>query len=207
MDTGLEAADVRRNEIANAAAQLFDANGYFTASMGDIASSVGIAKPTLYHYFRSKDEILFHIHDEFIGLLLSRHQSRADRGGRAITELLELMTDMLDLMHTHPGHVRTFFEHHRELPPKRREEVRAKRDAYLHIVESTIRRSIDEGDVREVNVPMTALAVFGMCNWAYQWFRPGGSLSTREIAHLFWDLVTRGLVPRDVQDGAVNRTV
>jgi AcrR family transcriptional regulator len=193
---GLDAADVRRKEIADAAAHLFDTGGYFTASMGDIASAVGIAKPTLYHYFRGKDEILLHIHHEFIGLLLSRHEARASRGSPAVTELLGLMTDMLDLMQTHPGHVRAFFEHHRELPPERRQEVRAKRDAYMHVVESTIRRGIDQGDVREVNVPIAALAVFGMCNWAYQWFRPQGSLSTGEIAEMFWDFITNGLTPR-----------
>jgi AcrR family transcriptional regulator len=164
--------------------------------MGDIAAAIGIAKPTLYHYFRGKDEILLHIHHEFIGLLLSRHEARAHRGLPALTELLDLMTDMLDLMQTHPGHVRAFFEHHRELPAQRRDDVRAKRDAYMGIVEATIRRGIEEGDVREVNVPMTALAVFGMCNWAYQWFRPGGPLSTREIAELFWDLVTNGVGAR-----------
>lgn len=195
MRTGLEAADVRRSEIADAAAHLFDAGGYFTASMGDIAAAVGIAKPTLYHYFRGKDEILLHIHHEFIDLLLSRHEARAS-SGTAVIELLELMTDMLDLMQTHPGHVRAFFEHHRELPPGRRDEMRAKRDAYVQVVESTIRRDIDQGDVREVDVSMTALAVFGMCNWAYQWYQPSGTLSTRAIAEMFWNLITSGLAPR-----------
>jgi AcrR family transcriptional regulator len=191
-----EAANIRRKEIADAAAHLFDTSGYFTTSMEDIAGAIGIAKPTLYHYFRGKDEILFHIHDEFIGLLTSRHEARVGSGLPAVTELLNLMTDMLDLMQTHPGHVRAFFEHHRELPPERRSEVLVKRNAYMEVVESTIRRGIEQGDIREVNVPMTALAVFGMCNWAYQWFRPNGSLSTQEIARMFWDLVLEGLTTR-----------
>lgn len=196
MRTGLDAAGGRRKEIVDAAAHLFDSGGYFTASMGDIAAAVGIAKPTLYHYFRGKDEILLHIHHEFIDLLLSRHESRVSSASSAVSELLDLMTDMLDLMQTHPGHVRAFFEHHRELPPERRDEMRAKRDAYMQVVESTIRRGIEQGDVRQVNVSMTALAVFGICNWAYQWYQPAGALSTRAIAEMFWDLVISGLAPR-----------
>src|SRR6516165_1267228 len=62
----------RKHEIVTAAASVFDRDGYGSTSMDDIARTVGIAKPTLYHYFSSKDEILTSIHEEFIDLLLDR---------------------------------------------------------------------------------------------------------------------------------------
>ncbi len=190
------AAAVKRKKIADAAADLFESGGYHTTSMGDIAAAAGMGKATLYHYFRSKDEILFYIHEDFIDLLMFRHEARAARGLRGITELLDLMSDMLDLMQTHPGHVRVFFENHRELPTEQRSKIRLKRNRYMNIVESTIRRGIEQGDVREVDVPLAALAVFGMCNWVYQWYRPAGPLRTRSIARTFWELVMEGLAPR-----------
>jgi AcrR family transcriptional regulator len=118
--------DERRQEIVRTAADLFDRAGYSSTTMEDIAHAVGIAKPTLYHYFKSKDEILFWIHEEFIDLLINRHEQRLQALLDPNQLLLEVMADILELMETHRGHVRVFFEHHRELPILDRETIRAR---------------------------------------------------------------------------------
>lgn len=184
-------ADEKRRELIAQAAELFDRAGYHTTNVAELARAVGIRKPTLYHYVSGKDEILFWIHDEFIELLLERHRARSGLAARE--ELREIMADVLSLMETHRGHVRVFFEHYRELPGGRRETIRAKRDEYQREVEAVVRRGIEEGDFRPVDVRLTALAVFGMCNWAYQWYRDDGPLSAREIAEEFFDLLFDGL--------------
>jgi AcrR family transcriptional regulator len=70
------AADLRRARTIKLAAELFDDGGYANVSMEQIAVAAGIAKPTLYHYFGAKDEILRGIHEAFIDLLLDRQQER-----------------------------------------------------------------------------------------------------------------------------------
>ena len=70
------AADARRAAVIALAADLFDRGGYASISMEQIAAAAGIAKPTLYHYFRSKDEILRGVHESFIGTLLERQDER-----------------------------------------------------------------------------------------------------------------------------------
>lgn len=52
-----EAAE-RRNEILDAAEELFVTRGYDKTSTGDILDKVGIARGTLYYHFKSKEEIL-----------------------------------------------------------------------------------------------------------------------------------------------------
>ncbi len=52
-----EAAE-RKNEILDAAAELFAAKGYDETSTGDILDRVGIARGTLYYHFKSKEDIL-----------------------------------------------------------------------------------------------------------------------------------------------------
>lgn len=183
----------RRQQIVTLAAGLFDQGGYSSTTMDDIAHEVGVAKPTLYHYFPSKDDILHAIHEEFIDLLISRHESRAATGLRPEQLLLEVMADILELMETHRGHVRVFFEHHRELPTEAKGPIRVKRDRYEQIVESLIGESIELGVFRETDRHLAALATFGMCNWAYQWYRPGGNLRSREIAYQFWNYLVYGL--------------
>jgi AcrR family transcriptional regulator len=187
------AASGRRSEIVRHAAALFDAGGYHATSMEDIADAVGVRKPTLYHYFRTKDEILFWIHDEFIELLISRQTRRLETPMGEEQLLLEVMADILELMETHRGHVRVFFEHHRDLPAEQLTAIAAKRERYQAMVSDAIRCGIERGTFRPVDVQLATLALFGTCNWAYQWYRAGGALRTREIAYQFWDMLLNGL--------------
>ena len=186
----------RRQQIVARAAGLFDQSGYASTTMDDIARDVGVAKPTLYHYFPSKDDILHAIHEEFIDLLIERHDARTGTGLPPEHLLLEVMADILELMETHRGHVRVFFEHHRELPAEARGPIKVKRDRYERIVEELVEEGMASGVIRTTDAHLAALAAFGMCNWAYQWYRPGGPHSTRGIAETFWGLLTDGLAPR-----------
>lgn len=183
----------RRAEIVWAAAELFDRDGYSSTTMEDIARALGIAKPTLYHYFSSKDEILYCIHEEFIDLLMARHEQRLKAGLKPSQLLLEVMADILELMETHRGHVRVFFEHHRELEAEHQSTIRVKRDAYNQMVKEIFQAGIAEGEFRETDPQLAAFATFGMCNWAYQWFRADGALRTRDIAYQFWSYFVHGV--------------
>jgi AcrR family transcriptional regulator len=183
----------RKESIVEGAAQLFDAAGYHSANMSSVASAVGIAKPTLYHYFGAKDEILFAIHEEFIDMLLSRYEARRGAGLSPSDELRALMTDTFELMDTHRGYLRVFFESHRELTPEAQATIHAKRDRYTEVKFGTIERGVAAGVFRAVDPQLAALAVFGMCNWAYQWYQPGGRLTADELADAFFDLLFRGV--------------
>jgi AcrR family transcriptional regulator len=183
----------RRGQVVSAAAELFDSSGYTHVTMGDIARIVGIAKPTLYHYFDSKDDILLAIHEEFIELLISRHIARQVDELPPEILLLEAMVDILELMETHRGHVRVFFEHHRDLPTEARDAIRAKRDHYEQVVEALFDDAAALGSFVLGDSRLSALAMFGMCNWAYQWYRPGGALTPRQVAENFWRLLVCGV--------------
>lgn len=161
--------------------------------MMDIARAVNIAKPTLYHYFRSKDEILYSIHDEFIDILLSKHDARKSLDFTSQESLLELITDIVGLMETHRGHVRVFFEHHRELSPVAQKEILAKRDLFRQHLVDILEAGVAAGEFRDIDVRLVAWAVLGMSNWTYQWFTPTGVYSARQVAQHFYSIVTRGI--------------
>jgi AcrR family transcriptional regulator len=185
--------DDRRREIARTAAELFDSAGYPKTTMEDIAQAVGVGKSTLYHYFSSKDEILFWIHEEFIDHLIERHEKRLTAQLTPSVLLLEVMADILELMETHRGHVRVFFEHHRELPIERKETIRIKRNHYEAMIEDIFVSGMVSGEFRDTDPKLVSLAMFGMCNWAYQWYRPQGALRTRDIAYSFWSYLVHGV--------------
>ena len=194
------AADRRRRQILDEAARLFDERGYHTTSMEDIAEAVGIRKPTLYHYFRSKVEILDTVYQETIGELIARQEQRATISMTPEQRVLETMADVLETIDARHGHVRVFFEHHRELPEDRHEEIMARRERYHQELVAIIQTGIDDGTFRpELDPQLAALLIFGACNWAYQWYRPGGPLRARDLAYAFWDMLVRGMENADRQ--------
>jgi AcrR family transcriptional regulator len=183
----------RRREAVYAAARLFNDKGYVDTTMDDIADAVGIAKPTLYHYFANKHEILFEIYEELMDILIGRQQQRIADGLSPEAQLLEAMADILELVETHDGHGRLFTEHFREMPPDMQRVLKEKKDQYESGISKFIKAAVKNGTFRKVNVDLATLALFGMCNWAYTWYRKGGSMSTREIAEVFWGYFFQGV--------------
>ncbi len=192
---GSDQADIKRAEIVRVAAELFDEEGYHGTGMDDIARAVGIRKPTLYHYFKSKDEILFWIHEDVIDLIIDRQAARARLTMSGGQELLEMIADIFELLETRPGRSRTFLEHFRELLPEQQQIVRAKRERYQEGFEEVLTRGVESGEFREVDVRLASLTILGACNWGYQWFRPDGSMRSRDIAYWISDFIAEGLRP------------
>ncbi len=186
-------SEAQRQRILREAASLFEVTGYHNTSMEDIASRMGLRKPTLYHYFKSKEEILFGIHDAFIDRLIDRQKARQAIAMDGRQQLLEIIMDMLQVIDEQRGEVRAFFEFFRELSPDRRDSIARKRDEYEGFVEGVIRLGVETGEFRNVDPRLAALTLFGMVNWSYQWFQPGGRLGPRELSYVMWDMFVKGI--------------
>lgn len=182
----------RRNAIIDAAAHLFNEHGYHNTSTAMIAERVGCAKATVYHYFQKKPEILFEIHDRWISDLLERVEGQSP--DVALEDFLRgVFHDILSLMETKPDHVRVFFEYYHELPDDLRAIATKKRDHYERIIYSRIRNGIAAGELREQHPRIATFALFGMCNWSYQWYRPGKELGHEQVADELFNVYYAGV--------------
>jgi AcrR family transcriptional regulator len=183
----------RRTEIIEAAAYLFNELGFHSTSTAAIADRVGTAKATVYHYFKAKHDILYEIHDRWIDGLIALFETRAEETDDTETLLHSVFRDLLFLMHSKPGHVRVFFEYFRELPPDLQISARIKRDRYEELVEGTILKGMQEGLLIWQDPRTASFALFGMCNWTYQWYRPGGRLDHLEVADQLFGIFMSGI--------------
>ena len=196
-------ARTKRANIIREAAALFDRHGYHSTSMDDLAQAVGLSKPTLYHHFRSKDDILFFIHEEMIEFNISREEERNSQGLSASQQILEIVRDIFEMNETHPGYVRVFFEHYRELPLKQQRSIQVKRGQYRDLVQGVIQRGLDAGEFRGVDPRLATLFLLGASNSTYQWFQPDGAKTPRELAHVFWDFLMRGMLQQTPSTAAL----
>jgi AcrR family transcriptional regulator len=188
------AHDDKRQQIIERCAELFDSGGYHRATMQLLADEVGLGKPTLYHYFASKTDILYAIHQQHIAALIEGLDSEQRRGAGAREQLLHAARDILEEIAKHPGYVRAFFEHYGELEGAKRAEIRARRQEYFEKVCGIIKSGVANGSFRKCDVELTAYGFLGMCSWAYQWYPSMATrLPAQKLAETLCDTWLEGL--------------
>lgn len=193
-EAGTDEADRRRAEIVAGAAVLFDRYGYHSTNMQQVAETVGLQKPSIYHYFSSKEEILFSIHSEFIEDLIEGLETAMSEESDPTVLLRKVINDIVTLVANRPAHPRVFFDHYRELSPDMRDLINVRRDLYFSHVKSLISRGMEDREFREQDAQLATMAVFGICNWTYQWYRADGPVPPSVLTDYLFSFVTKGLM-------------
>jgi AcrR family transcriptional regulator len=192
----VEQTQRRKREIVQGAARLFDRVGYHGVNMSMIAEAAGVKKPTLYHYIKSKDEILFMLHELFIGTLRKNTDERIESGANELEILRGIIVDTFQLLHDYPGYMRAFFEHTRELDREQRAIIAARRDEYVTLVVGIIEKAMARKLINKADPRLTAHCLFAVSNWPYQWYRPAKDPAPEVLAEQCWQIFLRGLAVR-----------
>ena len=183
-----------RDDILDAAAQVFRQKGFHGSSMADIADAVKLQKASLYHHVSSKQEILLALLDRALEMLfeqidiIAKQPLPADEKLRQMVQVyLRLLADNSDLSSV------LLFEH-RSLEPAQHKRHIPNRDRFEALWRDTLEEGVQAG---LFNCPDTALAtraLMGVLNWTLTWYRPNGSLSIEQIADQYATLLLTGLL-------------
>ncbi len=185
---------VTRQEIVEAAIQLFSRNGYHATSMQDVAQALAIQKPSLYHHFESKEAILLAILENGMERLTHQLEEIAASDQDCVTKLRAAIQAQADAIASNPPRAAVFLREDRGLGDDYLAQYLAKSDRVQHFFRVIIQQGIDAGVFRKADVGITASALLGAVNWMTRWYRPAGRLSAPQIADLFADLFLEGLV-------------
>jgi TetR/AcrR family transcriptional regulator, cholesterol catabolism regulator len=184
----------RRQEILDAAAQIFFEKGYDATSTKDIADAAGLLKGSLYYYVETKEDFLFEIikesHD---GALATLERVRAF-DGEPLHQLAHLVQEHLHYFVENLVKTTVYFREFRVLSKERQQIIAAEGDVYLEFVRSLLARGQSEGAIdAAIDVRLVSIGIVGMLNSAWLWFQPGGARSTDEIAAEFVRIIVGGV--------------
>jgi AcrR family transcriptional regulator len=197
----------RRQELIDAAAKIFQDKGYEAASIQDVADALGILKGSVYYYIDSKEDLLFAAIQEV-------HES-ALANMEVIRHLdVDTMSLIRLFIESHVKHVSdnlvkatVFFHDFRSLDPKRHEYIISERDSYDAFLRELIIRGQQEGVIcKDVDPKLATLAILGMMNWTYQWYRVGGNMDSAAIGRQFADFALAGMACDPATHKAKHRT-
>ena len=195
--TGEDAGGGRAADLRRAAARIFHEKGYDATSIQDIAEAVGMLKGSVYYYIDAKEDLLFEVINEAHqrGLALLEQWESLDVD--ALTRLrLSIEGHVHNNLENHVD-VGVFFHDFRSLSPERRAEIIENRDLYDRYLREVITAGQAEGSIDpDADPKLTTMAILGMMNWVYQWYREDGPDAPEKIAREFADLIVAGLAVR-----------
>ena len=187
-----------RDEILDAAAQIFSQKGFHAASMQDIAEAVHLQKGSLYHHVNSKQEILVTLLDRALDMLIERMERVLVQPLSEDEKLCLAMETYLEGMLEHKELAAVLLLEHRNLDPKHAARHIPRRDRFEQLWRDLIQDGVDQQIFAQTDPAMTARALLGVLNWTITWYQPEGAYTPSQIASQFSDIFLCGLVRRAV---------
>lgn len=186
--------EAKRHALLVAAVRMFNERGFHATSLDDVAASLGVTKPVVYHYLGNKDQVLF----ECVRIGLVRLREAADRArerpGTGLDRLKVFLRDYAEANMSDFSRcvIRTADE---ALSPESATQFRALKAEIDTAMRAMIAEAAADGSARVSDVWLTAFTFAGALNWPARWFRDDGARSAATIARDMVDLLVAGITP------------
>lgn len=186
--------DDQREAILARAAALFAAQGYASTSMNQVAQACGLSKPTLYHYFRDKYQLLLEIADDHVSRLDATIAETAEayRGAAPAAQLGAMIHRIVREYAGAQNAHRVLTEDVRYLEAADRKRVLDKERRVVAAFAEAVGRVRPDARQFGIDKPLTML-LFGMVNWMFTWHRADGALTHEALAPIVADLFSAGV--------------
>jgi TetR/AcrR family transcriptional regulator, cholesterol catabolism regulator len=185
----------RDREVLDAAAKVFYERGYAAASVQHVAEELGILKGSLYHYIKTKEDLLFRLlqetHDDVDRILAEVEAveglSPLERLHLYVQRQVEYNIDALE-------RVSVYYHDVDQLSEERRKEVFARRRVHDRFVAQLITEAQASGEADPDQDPkLLSPNIFATMIWVYRWYRPG-RYRRDQVAQACADFALRGVV-------------
>ncbi|RFU36833.1 TetR/AcrR family transcriptional regulator [Actinomadura logoneensis] len=177
------------------ATRLFAEKGYEATSVQEIVAAAGVTKGAMYHYYGSKDELLYEIYHRLIDMQTRRLEEIADGPGTVEERVRAAAVDVLNTSFANLEDLTVFFRSTHLLSPERRAAVRAERRRYHERFRALVEEGQADGTFR-AGTPADIVVnfFFGTVHQIGAWYRPGGRLKAEEISEHYVGLFLDGLL-------------
>lgn len=190
-----QAADyaAKQQRIRDDAAELFARDGFAATSIADIASACGVAKSLVYHYFDSKEEILFDLLSTHMDALLAAAEEAIAAGGTPERQFREFVRAHLRLYADARAKHILLLNGLGSLPDTRRKAIVAKERRLVALAADLLARLAPGLVVQKALRQPAAMSFYGLINWTYTWYRADGAMAPEAFADMAADIILRGL--------------
>jgi AcrR family transcriptional regulator len=174
--------DAKLTAVLSASSALFAAKGYERTTVRDVAQATGMSLAGLYHYFKSKEELLFLIQFRVFQSLCGKLREIIGKETDSQACLRRMIRMHLDYFIRHMNDLKVCSREIESLEGDFYQKVADKRKEYFDLTQSIFEMISNASGGSSADSRLAALYLFGTLNWIYQWYRPGRDPDAEEMA-------------------------
>jgi TetR/AcrR family transcriptional regulator, cholesterol catabolism regulator len=182
----------RQGKILAHATEVFYVKGYEGASMRDLSRASGISLSGLYHYFESKEKLLYLIQKHTFSTIVERLRERLDSVADPEQCIRIFILNHLEYFLANRKAMKVLSHEDDVLKNGYGAEVAAIKREYYRICIGLLDNFRREHKL-EFSSRLAVLSLFGMMNWIYTWYRPRVDAGAEEIAREMANIFLRGI--------------
>jgi AcrR family transcriptional regulator len=193
--TRAEDYEDKRSLIFDRAAELFAERGFARTSIAELAAHCRASKSWIYHYFPSKEAILYEILRDHVETLRATAERALGGGDPPKAQLRALLRAFLAIYARAKAKQVVLLNELGCLPEEHQREIRRLERQVVDLVVALLHHLNPELMARRSLVRPTAMLLFGMINWTHTWYRPDGALKPDQLAELVTEFFLHGIAP------------
>ena len=183
-----------KDAVRTAAVDLFARHGFANTSVQQIVEAAGVTKGAMYHYFRSKDDLLFGIYEHLLTLQGEHLTAIVATGNPTEQKLRAACIDVIETSIEFLDEGTVFFRSAHMLPAEKQLEVKHRRRVYNDQFVALVEAGQQEGIYR-TDIPRAVLVAnfFSDLHYLPQWYSADGLEDGSLIAAQLTDLFLAGI--------------
>ncbi len=180
------------------AARIFCDKGYEGASMRDLSRACGMSLAGLYHYFSSKEELLYLIQKHAFRTIIDQVRERLTASEDPEQRVRIFIESHLEYFLANKEAMKVLTHEDETLKNGRGAEIRAIKREYYRICFDLL-EDLKRAQGLEFSGRLAVLSLFGMINWIYTWHNPRSDAGAKALAREMGDIFLHGVVQRSTK--------
>ena len=185
--------DSPKGRLLTAAAHLFRTKGFERTTVRDLAQAVGIQSGSIFHHFKTKEEILRCVMEEVIHFNTDRMKRALMVASTPREKLLALFNSELTSINGETGEAMAVLIYEwRSLTPDSQRYILTLREHYEQLWLTTLNEAKQAGLIpRHVDTFILRRFLTGALSWSNYWYKADGPLNLEQLAEQALALVTK----------------
>jgi TetR/AcrR family transcriptional regulator, cholesterol catabolism regulator len=185
--------DRRLAGVLEHAARIFCEKGYEGASMRDLSRATGMSLAGLYHYFASKDELLYLIQKHTFRTIIDRLRQRLATSSDPEERIRIFLENHLEYSLDNKEAMKVLTHEDETLKNEHGTEVRAIKREYYRICLDLL-EDFERAKGLQFSGRLAVMSLFGMINWIYTWHNPRVDPNAEGLARQMGDIFLHGVL-------------